>query len=585
MQNNSCKCFLYLWGMLNHSFFVYFFLISQLLSSQVPYPRDYFAPPLNIPITLAGNFGEIRPQHLHAGFDIRTNNKEGLPVYAVADGYVSRIRISPVGYGKALYITHPNGYVSVYGHLKGFNTGIQAKAYELQQLLQSFELDTLINRELLPVKKGELIGFSGNTGSSQAPHLHFEIRDEITEKPINPYFFGYEVKDAIPPVITGISVYPLGAAATVNGKRQVKKLIPVKTGNTYSLSKTDTLLVNGEIGFGISCYDKENAGSGTNNVFSIEMQAGGKRIFYYEMGSFSFDNARYVNTLIDYSEKIRKHQTIQKCFVSKNNLLEIYKDVQNRGILHFNDDAEHWITFITKDYAGNTAQLALKVRSSAAQKIKTAASSGLLDCFQNHHLSAKGMNVLIPDSALYDDEHIQIKQTAPLKNTLSPVYSIGSETIPLQKAMVLTADIAAVPEKWRTKACIVSIGKGGLNYEGGMLAGNTIIAESRHFGKFAIAVDTVPPRLLLFTKTETTDSILNLRKTNMLKFKATDRLSGIKKYKATIDGNWVLCEYDAKNDLLIYTFDSAIKPGVHRFKLEVTDDKGNTSKWEKTFNR
>ncbi|HSH66859.1 MAG TPA: M23 family metallopeptidase [Bacteroidia bacterium] len=181
--------------MRNYSLIICFCFSRLFISAQVNYPRDYFGSPVKIPITLAGNFGEIRPNHFHAGFDIRTNGREGLPVYAVADGYVSRIKISPVGYGKALYITHPNGYVSVYGHLKVFNTAIQAKATTFQNLLQSFELDTLINRTLLPVKKGELIGFSGSTGSSQAPHLHFEIREEQTEMPVNPYFFGYKVDD------------------------------------------------------------------------------------------------------------------------------------------------------------------------------------------------------------------------------------------------------------------------------------------------------------------------------------------------------------------------------------------------------
>lgn len=571
--------------MQKYLFFVFIFFVSHSVSSQTAYPRDYFASPVTIPITLAGNFGEIRPNHVHAGFDIRTNNKEGLPVYAVADGFVSRIRISPVGYGKAIYITHPNGYVSVYGHLKGFNTAIQAKVYTLQQQLQSFELDTLINREQLPVKKGELIGFSGNTGSSQAPHLHFEIRNEVTEMPINPYLFGYQVKDEISPVITGISVYALGTDATVNGKRQVKKLIPKKINSSYSVSKTDSLTVHGEIGFGISCYDKENGSSGTNNVFSIEMQSGGRRIFYYEMESFSFDHARYVNAHIDYAEKIKRHQTVQKCFVSKNNLLEIYKDVQHRGIINFNDDAEHWITFILKDYSGNTTQLSLKLKSTSRQKLKQEPVPVKLDCFKENNLTAKGIEVLIPDSALYDDEGIAIKAAAQLKATLSPLYIIGDETIALQKAMVLKINAEAIPEKWRTKACLVSIDKGKLEYEGGIYTNAAILAESKHFGKFAVTVDTVAPKIIPQLKLTKTDSIADLQPVRTLRFKVTDNLSGIKRYNATIDGKWVLCEYDQKNDLLFCNFDSSIPTGVHQFKLEVADDKENKQVWKIMFKK
>lgn len=586
MQNNSCNCFLYLCRMRIPLFLIPFFFVSYFIQAQAPYPRDYFGSPVNIPITLAGNFGEIRPNHLHAGFDIRTNNKEGLPVYAVADGYVSRIRISPVGYGKALYITHPNGYVSVYGHLRGFNTAIQAKTTTIQTMLQSFEMDTLLNRESLPVKKGELIGFSGNTGSSQAPHLHFEIREELSEIPINPYYFGYQVKDEVKPVIVSIAVYPIGIGAQVNGKNKVKKIVPRYEKGKYIISKADSLFVDGTIGFGINCFDKESSGSGTNNVFSIEMQSGGKRIYYYEMEKFSFDNARYVNTHIDYAEKQRSKQVIQKCFLSENNQLEIYRGVQQQGIINFNDDADHWITFIVKDYAGNTAELALKVRSKPLKKGFCGTTDATFDCLKENSFVNGEIDVFIPPMALYDDLAFVYKKAPQLKGTLSPLYYLSNETVALQKAMIIKIKAAALPVFLQEKACIISINKkGGFEYEGGVFTNGSVLTESKHFGKFAIAVDTVAPRLIPLIKLSKTDSIADFKNLKVLKFKATDNLSGIKKYRATIDGKWVLCEYDLKNDLLFYTFDSMVKTGTHLFKLDVTDDKGNKKEWKIMFKR
>ncbi len=572
--------------MRNYLVFAFILWMHFLSPAQVNYPRDYFVSPVSGPLTLAGNFGEIRPNHFHAGFDIRTNNKEGMPVYAAADGYVSRIRISAVGYGKALYITHPNGYVSVYGHLRSFNTGIQAKTAALQTQLESFEIDTLINRTLLPVKKGELIGFSGNTGSSQAPHLHFEIRNEQTEMPINPYLFGYQVKDNVKPTIVSLAVYPIATSATINGKHQIKKIIPVNVNGTYRVAKADSLVLNGAIGFGINCYDKESAGSGTNNVFSIELQSGGKRIYYYEMETFTFDNARYVNAHIDYAEKQARHDNIQKCFLSRNNLLEIYKDVQQRGISYFNDDADHWLTFIVKDYYGNTAELALKVKSISQNKSTLIAPVNAFDCLIENQFTNADVDLLFPAAAFYDDLLFTYKKTGTLKGTFSALHHLGDATVPLQKAMVIKINAAALPAKLREKACLVSIDKkGGLAYEGGTYVNGNILGESKHLGNFTIAVDTTPPKIASFVKALAGDTIIDLHRVNVLKFKITDNLSGIKKYRATIDGNWVLCEYDAKNDLLFHAFDGTLQAGVHHFKLQVTDDKNNTTEFKLIFKR
>lgn len=572
--------------MRNLLFLVPLFFISYFIQAQGNYPRDYFSSPVNIPLTLAGNFGEIRPNHFHAGFDIRTNNREGLPVYAVADGFVSRIRISPVGYGKALYITHPNGYVSVYGHLRGFNTAIQAKATTYQSMLQSFEIDTLMNPEQLPVKKGELIGFSGNSGSSQAPHLHFEIREELTEIPINPYYFGYQVEDKVKPTVVSIAVYPIGPGAKVNGSSSIKKIVPRYENGKYHISKVDSLWVNGKIGFGINCYDKESGGSGTNNVFSIEMQAGGKRMYYYEMEKFSFDNARYVNTHIDYAEKQRTRQLIQKCFLSKNNPLEIYKGVQQGGLISFEDDADHWITFIIKDFAGNSTELALKVGSKPGNTIVPKPQEGIYDCLKENSYVNEGINVMIPAAALYDDLVFICKKAPRLKGTFSPLYYLANESVALQKPMVLKLDAANLPSSLQEKACIISIDKkGGFDYEGGLYSNGAVLTESKHFGKFAVAVDTVPPKLMPLVKLVKVNDLVDLHSLKVLKFKATDNLSGIKKYRATIDGKWVLCEYDLKNDLLLYTFDDAVKSGVHEFKLVVADDKQNTSSYRFNFRR
>ena len=563
--------------------------LTLTASAQINYPRNYFDSPLHLPIRLAGNFGEIRPNHLHAGFDIRTE-REGLPVYAVADGYISRTKISPVGYGKALYITHPNGFVSVYGHLKAFNAAIQAKAEKLQHQLQSFEIDTLwLPAEQLQVKKGDVIGFSGNTGSSQAPHLHFEIRNELTEMPVNPYYFGYQVKDDIKPTILSVVLYPMNEKASINNRNRVKKIIPRKINGSYFIQPADSVTVNGEIGFGINCFDRENEGSGTNNVFSVELLSGGKRVYYYEMETFSFDNARYVNAHIDYAEKKRSHQTIQKCFLAKNNLLEIYKGVVNRGIIHFKDDQEHWITFVVKDYAGNKAELALKVKSTSVSKlapVKTVKDS-VYKCDVANDIGETEFQAFFPPLSLYDDHTLTYNVTPPTSRSYySSVYEIEDASVVLQKAAILKIHVHRLPDNLHEKLCVVSFDKNGKqNYEGGNFLTDCVSAEVKQLGKFAVTYDATSPvikPLVLLPKNNTTADFSKLTK---LRFKVTDNLSGVKKYRATIDGVWVLCEYDAKNDLLTYTFDHTILKGDHVFELEVEDDKENRKEWKISFKR
>ncbi|HEX8516817.1 MAG TPA: M23 family metallopeptidase [Bacteroidia bacterium] len=556
--------------------------------TQNTYPADYFRSPIDTTLALAGNFGEIRPNHFHAGFDIKTNGKEGMPLYAVADGYVSRIRISSFGYGKALYIRHPNGFTSVYGHMKSMESGIADFAKKVHAKYELFEIDTLLNEGMIPVKKGQFIGLSGNTGGSQGPHLHFEIRESATEKPINPYFFGYRIPDNIKPKITAIAVYPLTPTSSVNGKHAVKKIKPVFKNGQYSVLKTDTLTVNGSVGFGIETYDTENNSSNQNGVFSIELQSGGRRIYYHELVTFTFESARYVNTHIDFREKQKHNSKIQKCFLSKNNGIEIYKGVLNNGVINFTDDSVHWIKYIVKDFQGNTSELMLKVRSSSRVKvIAPVEDSSILkyDCSKENKFSKDDIEITIPANALYDDLDFRYSASPALKGTLSQLHKVQDDETALQKAITLSIRPAKLPGTLQDKACIVSINsKGGKIYEGGKFKDGVVTTQTKSFGNFAVAVDTVAPKIRTAFK-YVPNTTADLRTAKTIGIIANDNLSGIRKYRAKIDGNWVLCEYEYKNDLLFYTFDSTLEKRVHTFEIEVTDDRGNTSKIMFSFRR
>ncbi|MBA3972361.1 MAG: M23 family metallopeptidase, partial [Bacteroidetes bacterium] len=458
------------------------FLFFQPLSAQTVYPQNDFRSPVDATLTLAGNFGEIRPNHFHAGFDIRTNNKEGMPIYAVADGYISRIKISAYGYGKAIYISHPNGYTSVYGHLKSFNNDIQDFTSKIQSLKESFEIDTFLLASSLPVKKGALIALSGNTGGSQGPHLHFEIRDSKTEMPINPYYFGYLIADTVKPRVTQLAIYPIGANSSVNGKNISKKIAPVYEKGKYSFLKQDTISIHGEVGFGIECYDTETKSTNKNGVFSIELQSGGKKVFYYEMEKFTFENARYVNAHIDYASKKQHNTTIQKCFLSKNNQVGIYKNVLNNGVLNFSGDSIHWIRFIVKDFAGNTTELMLKVRGNSSKHdgFSSKPKPAVFDCAKENQFSTEEIKVIIPPLALYDDVLFKYSKSASVKGTFSPLHQILTSNIALQKNISLSIKSVRLPDQLKTKACIISVDeKGRKHYKGGSYLDGWVTTQTK----------------------------------------------------------------------------------------------------------
>lgn len=568
--------------------FIPLLLVQIVLNSQTVYPTDYFQSPLNADISLVGNFGEIRPNHFHAGFDIRTGGQEGLNVSSVADGYVSRIKISCTGYGNALYINHPNGYTSVYAHLQRYSKEIAALVKKIQYTKESFEIDTVLAPELLPVKKGQQVAFSGNSGSSSGPHLHFEIRNTKTEMPVNPYLFGYKVKDNVKPRITQLAIIPADADAIINGKHDVKKIRPGFINDKCTVSPSDTVTVCGNVGFGIECYDTESGSSNCNGVYSVELQVGGKRVYYHELASFSFANSRYVNTHICYPEKVRNNFSIQKCFLSKNNKLEIYKDLINGGVVNFKDDSFRVVKYIVKDFAGNTTEVQLKVKSNSKVKAPLAAkapASIYFDCLKENKVDDYEIKLNIPASSLYDDIDFSYIRTLDVKAPYSPLFKIMTDEITLQAPYMLSIKAVKIADSLQKKACIVSINsKRREYYEGGIYKDGWVTTQAKSFGNFTIGIDNTPPRVAYaFTVPDYRN--MDLTKARSVTFVATDDLSGVKKYRATIDDKWVLCEYDLKRDLLTYNFDENIKTGVHTFKIVVSDDKNNTTTLSFKFKR
>lgn len=558
----------------------YFFLIlliSQLSFSQAEYPQDYFRDPLDIPLVLAGNFAELRSNHFHSGLDIKTQNQEGLNVYTAAQGYISRIKISFYGYGKAVYITHPNGYTTVYAHLKKFSPRIEAYIKKCQYQKESYEFEVFPNPDELPIAKDEVIAFSGNTGSSSAPHLHFEVRDK-EERPINPMLFGLDVKDTKAPFVTKIYAYPKNNESYVNhsNSKVEIRLIPDKKGG-YTSEQVEAF---GSIGFGISSNDKQDLAPNNNGLYNIQTFINGNKNLEVDFKRFSFDESNHINRFIDYELYKSKKTSIQKLFVEKGNVLSLLKEVENDGYIQVEDNTSSVYKIKIQDFKGNETWVTIPVLGKKRSEIKNIVEKTYdLRVYANQatNLQKDKISVYIPSNALYDDEYLEF-------DVKSDTLKLHKDIIPLQKSFSIYYDISNYKEDDKNKLFIAQLR--GFYQKPSFInttrKGDSLIGRSSTFGTFALEIDNTKPKI-------TPVNFANgkwISKENQLNVKISDDLSGISSYRATINGKWILMEYEYKTDLLTYDFnDKIISETENNFKLIVTDNVGNSSTFEATFFR
>ncbi|WP_293744330.1 M23 family metallopeptidase [uncultured Pedobacter sp.] len=554
------------------------FVQAQQIFSNNKYPITDFRQPLDItPPALAGSFGEIRANHFHSGVDFRTNQREGYPVYAVADGYISRLRVQNSGFGQALYINHPNGFTTVYGHLQRFAPKIATIVKNLEYEKKSFEIDEFPDATLIPVHKGEIIAWSGNRGSSGGPHLHFEIRDTKTEETINPQFFGIIIPDNIPPVIHGLYVYRLNGK-TFN-ENTPKQAIGI-SGANGSYKTVAPISLTGEVGFGIVVTDRHNGLSGTNGVYSIELEVDGKKVYTSALERFAFENSKAINSHIDYPTYLNTKRSIQKSFIEPGNPLKIYSGLVNSGRINFNDGASHQLRYIITDSKGNTSVLPFTVNAGAATATVPIIPSGTIFPYnKTNEFTTDDIKVFFPLGTLYSDLNFTYKKLPkPTGNAWSAVHQIHNRYTPLHIGFDISIKADQLPENLRSKALIVNANGSS---QGGFFENGYVKARPKNFGSFYIAIDTIAPRISPVNISEG-KSMAGLSK---IILKISDNLSGIKSFDGYIDGQWVLMEFDAKTATLWHSFDERTPSGKHSFELVVTDMKENIRRYPIHFSK
>ena len=561
---------------MKYSIFVLIFFFSASSFSQEKYPTNYFRSPLDIPIVLSGTFGELRSNHFHSGVDIKTQGKEGFKVYAAADGYVSRIKISQYGFGKAIYVTHLNGYTTVYAHLSAYTDKIEKFVKSIQYKKERYSTGNIFLKDgRFSIKKGEVIAFSGDTGGSGGPHLHYEIRSTETEKIINPMLFGLLPEDTKPPTIQALMVYPLNIDARINDEN-LKFRIPIKNNGNGNYT-TERIFASGSIGFGINVFDRLNKALNKNGIYSLEMLVNGQRFYYHDVETFSFPESKFINLLIDYKYYKKYKSRIQKTHKVAANKLSIYKNLINNGVIKIKKGLNYTVKIIAKDFKGNRSSIKIPVigkESTTTLSQQKDSTDYKIIATKFNKFNIDNVTIAFPKNTFYENVFLDFKVE-------KGIAKIHSPTIPLDKKFTLTFNVSKYSDAEKQQLYIANIEYPKYpRYQFTRKKDSTFFTTTKILGNYVLKSDKNKPKVkLLYFKNE--DWISSLQ---TLKVKISDIGSGIKNYRATIDDKWILMEYNHKKGILTYKFsDKKLFGSKHIFKIVVSDNVGNTNTLSATF--
>ncbi len=535
--------------------------------------QGVFRNPLDIELDISGTFCEIRSNHFHGGIDIRTAGVVGKPVYSIGDGYVSRIQVSAYGYGKSLYITHPNGYTSVYAHLQKFSEPLHQYLRARQYEQKSWEVDiTPVQGELL-VKKGELIAISGNTGSSQGAHLHFEIRKTRNNQWVNPLLFGFDYKDSSPPQFKKLRLY-YSNDSNLHERKHVDYTVKKDASGKYVLVSDSEPEIFGFMGIGVEVQDFHDLSRFRNDIYWMKVQAAGQLIYHIRFDSLPYEYGRFSNAHADYYEYMVNNSRIHRAFKLPNLPLH-YLHLVNNGILYVNERKTVPVRIEIADFKNNRSVLEFSVNLSPATGKPDHTHYHL--CWSNaHFLSIYGVSVKLEEETLYEDIDLEFKYSDTLNSYALPYFQIGNNTMPVQKEFKIEFELPRIKKEWQNKLVLVWFNTKNQpkTYEL-KLQNERYFARVKELGLFTIWPDLKAP---VITPINFKDSS-TITNQSILKVNITDDLSGIKSYRAYIDNEWFLMEYEYKENMLFHLPENRITPGWHSLVLVVEDYAGNTSEY------
>lgn len=541
-----------------------------------------FQSPIDFPIFLSGNFGELRGTHFHAGIDIKTQGETGKNIHALADGYVSRAKIQSEGYGHAVYITHPNGYTTVYGHLNYFFPELEEYIKNLQYTKKSFEVDQYFEPDQFRVSQGQVIGISGNTGYSGGPHLHLEIRNK-NQVPVNGLKFGFPIQDTISPKFRNLIVYEDFDSDTYSWDD--KKIIPVHIeSNVYK--PDNTIVSRGNVAFGVEVYDYLNGSANRCGVYSLDFYANDKLLYSMKIDKVGYGEMRYIKSYCDYEEKKLNGRNVHRLFIEPNNKLRIYNRTFSSTSILPVDSLIYNCKVVATDAYNNKSELDFKVQTLNSERESQLMenTSVYFRYDSKNDIEMNNFKFEVPEDALFSNQYVKLDSIPSDSNFYSPFYIIGNELVPLIRYPELSIKVQPKVNINRLDKLVIARydTSGEIISEGGRWQNGWVTAKVNGFGKYAVIADTVNPEIIPV-------SFKNkgwYAPDDRLVFKIRDELSGIKTYNGYIDDNWVLFEYDAKSDNLFYRIDETRlerTKSIHELKIYVMDERNNISIYKGEF--
>lgn len=599
--------------------------VLPFMATAQTYPKNYFASPLEFPISLSGSYGEIRPNHFHAGIDLRTQQSINKNVLSAADGYVWRIVINMRGYGKAIYIKHPAGYVTLYAHNTAYAPEIEKWVRMHQYENHEAEFDLYPDSTLFPVKKGQLIAYSGNTGSSGGPHVHFEVRDAKGEVAMNPLLFGFVSYDEQKPYFSSVTLYPLSNTTYINKKITDQSFTADLRDGQYTAVyehrkkirrrkykvTPDTIKVWGTFGLGVEVFDRIQ-GIRTN-MNKLEVYVDGKQTFGYKLDEFKFSETRNINAMIDYEDRLTQGEKTQKLYLQPNEKLSFIRKDLGSGEITFTDDTLHTIRVVATDVFGNESTLQFLVKSERSYAVLKPHPDKEYDRIvmydRDEVFRTDEVEVKFPKDVLYDTLFFHYDRYPRKGSMESAIHRIHSPLVALADNIEIKIRTGFVPPYLQSKLVIASVNsKGGVGSSiGGTYKDGWVTAKSVYFGTYAVVPDTKAPTIAFRDQSSGPEFIIKKTKRGKVKkirvkkkgrkkkqkgpvapvvlseynFTISDNLSGIGRWDAYVDGTWVLCEHDPKSATLTYHFDDNITPQSGCFRLEVVDKVGNKAVYER----